>query len=171
VAQQILVERGIGDERLANGIGTATRGSRGIWSGWRDIAPQRAGLVTNLHRPGGNITGQSGFQVELEPKKFGLLRELRPNATTIAVLVNPNSPFAQTQISDIKAAAGTVGQEIDILNAGTVPDIDAAFARLAQMHVDAFLIATDRFFFIRTAQFVVLAARHAIPTLYFRRDE
>jgi putative tryptophan/tyrosine transport system substrate-binding protein len=132
--------------------------------------PVRSGLVSNLRRPGGNITGQSGFQVELEPKKLELLRELRPSATTIAVLVNPNSPNAEMQVNDIQIAARSVGQQIDILKASTIRDIDAAFATLVQMHADALLVATDPFYFTRAAQLVVLAARHAILTLYFRRE-
>src|SRR5262249_23260002 len=118
-----------------------------------------------------NVTGVSAFIVELEPKRLELLRELRPSATTIAVLVNPaNVRRAEMQVSDIQAAARSVGQEINILNASTIRDIDAAFATLVQMRADALLVATDAFFLTRAAQFVVLAARHAIPTLYSRRE-
>jgi putative ABC transport system substrate-binding protein len=66
--------------------------------------PVRSGLVSNLHRPGGNITGISGFQTEMEPKRMELLRELRPNAATIAVLVNPKSPYIEMQLNDIQTA-------------------------------------------------------------------
>src|SRR5271166_4025141 len=105
--------------------------------------------------------------VELEPKRLGLIRELLPNAKTIALLVNPTEPFAETQAHDVQAAARAIGQNVTILKAGTVRDIDAAFASLAQMRADALLIATTPFFFVRAAQFVVLAVRYAIPTLYF----
>ena len=133
--------------------------------------PIRSGLVTSLHRPGGNITGVSTFLAEIEPKRLALLRELQPHATTTAVLVNPeNIPRAEAQVSDLQTAARSVGQEITILNARTIRDIDAAFATLAQMRADALLVATDAFFYTRAAQLVVLAARHAIPTLYFRRE-
>jgi putative tryptophan/tyrosine transport system substrate-binding protein len=133
--------------------------------------PIRSGLVTSLHRPGGNITGVSTFLAEIEPKRLGLLRELRPHATTTAVLVNPeNIPRAEAQVGDLQTAARSVGQEINILNARTIRDIDAAFATLAQMRADALLVATDAFFLTRAAQLVVLAARHAIPTVYFRRE-
>jgi putative tryptophan/tyrosine transport system substrate-binding protein len=132
--------------------------------------PVRSGLVSSLHRPSGNVTGVSTFLGEIEPKRLGLLRELRPNATTIVALVNPNTTFAEAQMNDIRAAARSTGQEITILNAGTIGDIDAAFAKLVQMRADALLVATDPFFFTRATQFVVLAARHAIPTLYFRRE-
>jgi putative ABC transport system substrate-binding protein len=73
-------------------------------------------------------------------------------------------------VSDIQAAARSVGQEINILNARTVRDIDAAFAMLAQMRANALLVATDPLFFTRVAQLVVLSARNAIPTLYSRRE-
>ena len=108
--------------------------------------------------------------VELEPKKLELLRELRPNTARIAVLVNPTAHWAEMQVNDIKAAARSVGQQIDLLQASTIRDIDAAFKRIAQMRADALLVATDPFFFTRAAQLVVLATRHAIPTLYHRRE-
>src|SRR6516164_875850 len=119
---------------------------------------------------GGNITGVSSFIFDLEPKRLGLMRELRPNATTIAVLVNPNSTNAEMQVNDIQIAARSVGQQVDILNASTIREIDAAFARLAQMRVDALLVAADPTFFNRASQLVVLATRHAIPALYSRRE-
>jgi putative ABC transport system substrate-binding protein len=132
--------------------------------------PVKGGFVANLNRPGGYITGTSSFFFELEPKRLGLLRELRPNAATIAVLVNPNSPTGELQANEIQAAARSVGQHIDIMNAGTIREIDAAFARLAQMRADALLVAADPVFFNRASQLVVLATRHAIPALYFRRE-
>jgi predicted DNA-binding ribbon-helix-helix protein len=96
--------------------------------------PVRDGLVASLNRPGGNITGVSTFVVEMEPKRLELVRELRPHATTTAVLVNPeNTPQVEIQVGDIQAAARSVGQEITILNARTIRDIETAFATLAQM--------------------------------------
>ena len=132
--------------------------------------PVRSGIVTSLHRPGGNITGVSAFQIELEPKKLELLRELWPNAGRIAVLINPSTAFFEMQVNDIKAAAHSVAQHLDLLQASTSREIDAAFQQLAKMHAEALLVATDPFFFTRAAQLVVLTARHAIPTLYFRRE-
>jgi putative ABC transport system substrate-binding protein len=103
--------------------------------------------------------------------RLGLLRDLRPHATTIAVLVNPGYiSQAESQVSDIQTAAQSIGQDINILNARSIRDIDAAFATLAQMRADALLVATDPFFFTRATQLVVLSARHAIPTLYSRRE-
>src|SRR5271166_3434557 len=79
-------------------------------------------------------------------------------------------PFAEIQASDVQAAARATGQNVTILKASTVRDIDAAFASLAEMRADALLIATNSFFFVRAAQLVVLAVRYGIPTLYFRRE-
>ena len=117
--------------------------------------PIRSGLVTSLRRPGGNSTGVSMSIVDTEAKRLGLLRELRPNATTSAVLVNPaNIAQVEMQMSDIQTAANSLGQKIAILNASAIRDIDAAFARLAQMRADALLVAGDPFFFDRAAQLV-----------------
>ena len=86
------------------------------------------------------------------------------------MLVNPNTQYAENQVNDLKAAARSVGQEIDLLQASTIRDIDAAFKRIAQMRAEALLVATDPFFFTRATQLVVLATRHQIPTLYHRRE-
>jgi putative tryptophan/tyrosine transport system substrate-binding protein len=165
VQRQVTVIVAIGGEVAALAAKTATATIPIVFVGGTD--PVRSGIVTNLSRPGGNITGVSSFQSELEPKKLELLRQLRPNAATIAVLVNPNFTYA---VNDIKAAARSVGQQIDLLTASTILEIDAAFTRLVEMRADALLIATDPFFFDRAAQLVVLSTRHAIPTLYQRRE-
>jgi putative tryptophan/tyrosine transport system substrate-binding protein len=132
--------------------------------------PVRSGLVSNLHRPGGNLTGNSAFIAELEPKRLGLLRELRSDATTIGVLVNPNVAYIDAQLNDIRSAAADITREIVILNASTIAEIDAAFATLRQKRVDALSVAVDAFFFDRATQIVVLAARHGVAALYFRRE-
>jgi putative ABC transport system substrate-binding protein len=169
VRQHVAVIVAIGGDASALAAKAATATIPIVFVGATD--PVRSGVVTSLHRPGGNITGVSGFMTEMEPKRLELLRELRPHATTMAVLVNPGAiPRAEFQLNDIQAAARSVGQDINILNASTIRDIDAAFARLAQMRADALLVAGDPFFFNRAAQLVVLAARHAIPTVYFRRE-
>jgi putative ABC transport system substrate-binding protein len=169
VRQQVAVIVTIGGDTSALAAKAATATIPIVFAGGTD--PVKSGLVTSLHRPGGNITGASTFIAEMEPKRLGLLRELQPDATTTAALVNPeNTPQVETQVSDIQSAARNVGQEITILNASAIRDIDAAFARLVQMRADALLVAADAFFFNRTAQLVVLSARRAIPTLYSRRE-
>ena len=132
--------------------------------------PVRSGLVSSLHRPGGNLTGHSAALTEMERKRLGILRELRPDATSIGVLVNPNVAYIDAQLNDIRSSAASIGREIVILNASTIAEIDAAFATLRQMRAETFSVAVDPFFFDRASQIVVLAARHAVPALYFRRE-
>jgi putative ABC transport system substrate-binding protein len=169
VRQHVAVIVTIGGDSSALAAKAATATIPIVFAGGSD--PIRSGLATSLHRPGGNSTGVSTFIVEMEAKRLGLLRELRPHAMTTAALVNPeNISQVETQVNDIQSAARSVGQEITILNASTIGDIDSAFARLVQMRADALSVAADPFFFTRAAQLVVLAARHAIPTLYSRRE-
>jgi putative ABC transport system substrate-binding protein len=101
--------------------------------------PLRGGLVTNLHRPGGNITGVSTLMFDLEPKRLGLVRELRPNATTIAVLVDPNSPNAEMQVNDIQATTRSVGGKVEPCHfrAGRTACRCAAEARLCVRFLSA----------------------------------
>jgi putative ABC transport system substrate-binding protein len=158
----------IGGEPSALAAKAATATIPIVFVGGAD--PIRSGLVTSLSRPDGNLTGVSTFIAEMEPKRLGLLRELRPHATTTAFLVNPKYFQSEIQASEVQTAARSVGQQIEILKASTIRDIDTAFATLAQMRADALLVAGDPFFFNRAAQLVVLTARHAIPTLYSRRE-
>ena len=168
VRRQVAVIVTIGGEPSALAAKAATATIPIVFVGGAD--PIRSGLVTSLSRPDGNLTGVSTFIAEMEPKRLGLLRELRPHATTTAFLVNPKYFQSEIQASEVQTAARSVGQQIEILNASTIRDIDTAFATLAQMRADALLVAGDPFFFNRAAQLVVLAARHAIPTLYSRRE-
>src|SRR5499433_124578 len=132
--------------------------------------PVAIGLVTNLHRPGGNITGISGLLSEQMAKRLGLLQELVPKAPLIGVLVNPSYSGFDLQLQQLQEAAGTLRQELHVEKARTEHEIGAAFEALIQRRASAVLVANDPFFFNRITQFVVLAARHAIPTLYHRRE-
>jgi putative ABC transport system substrate-binding protein len=133
--------------------------------------PVKAGLVPSLNRPGGNLTGVTTSYVEAAPKRLGLLREILPKSTIIGVLVNPTDPITATgETNDMRAAARSVGQQIEILQASTEREIDAAFARLTDMRADALVVAPDALFATQAHQLVALAARHAIPTLYWRRE-
>jgi ABC-type uncharacterized transport system substrate-binding protein len=169
VRRQVAIIITMGGESSALAAKAATATIPIVFAGGAD--PVGIGLVTNLNRPGGNITGHSNFIYELEPKRLGLLHELRPHATKAAALVNPAQiSHIEAQVSDIQSAARNLGREITILNASAVPDIDAAFAKLVEMRADTLLVATDPFFFDRAPQLVVLAARHAIPAVYSRRE-
>jgi len=132
--------------------------------------PIKVGLVESLNRPGGNVTGITTSFVEAASKRMGLLHELLPRASEIALLVNPNSPTAEPETAEVQAAAGVIGRHVEVLKAVTDRDIDAVFAGLERKRTDALLIAVDPFFYTRAKQLVALAARQAVPTLYFRRE-
>jgi putative ABC transport system substrate-binding protein len=131
----------------------------------------QAGLVASLNRPGGNITGVSYMQAELAAKQLGLLHELVPGATRFAVLVNPNNaPVTASIVADLQAAASSIGGQIEVLPAGTNNDIDTAFAGLVQKRADALLVSPGPLFGNRRVQLATLAARHAVPAMYFDRQ-
>jgi putative ABC transport system substrate-binding protein len=132
--------------------------------------PVGNGLVASLARPSGNLTGVSILTVELMPKRLELLSELVPQASVIALLVNPNSANAERIMRDVQEAARVKGVQLQILKAGTEGEIDAAFATLVQLHIGALLVGTDSFFSSRREQLVALASRHAIPAVYDSRQ-
>ena len=133
--------------------------------------PVRLGLVASLARPGGNVTGVNFFTAEVAAKRLGLLRELAPRTTRVAVLVNPtNAASAESTARDVRAAAPALGLQVQMLNAATVREIDAAYASLVRERADALVVAGDGFFDSRRVQLAMLAVRHAIPATYSVRD-
>jgi ABC-type uncharacterized transport system substrate-binding protein len=132
--------------------------------------PVAAGLVASLARPGGNLTGIAVMATELMPKRLELLSELVPQAGMIALLVNANSPSAQSQMRDVQEAAGAKRVRLHILKAGTESEIDAAFTTLVQLHAGALVVGTDPFFYGRREQLVALTSRHAVPAIYEWRE-
>ena len=132
--------------------------------------PVEDGLVASMNRPGGNITGVTFFNNLLLAKRLEMLRETVPKAALIAVLVNPNNARAALDTSDIQAAAAGIGQQVQILRAGTPDDLDASFASMVRAGAGALLVTSDAYFLSRRQQLVVLAARHAIPAGYGQRD-
>jgi putative tryptophan/tyrosine transport system substrate-binding protein len=114
-----------------------------------DSDPVKIGLVASINRPGGNVTGIHQLTAGLEAKRVGLLHELVPSATTIAVLVNPNYPDAEAQIREVQDAARTLGLQLHILKASSESDFDAAFATVIEQRAGAILIASDPFLFSR----------------------
>jgi putative ABC transport system substrate-binding protein len=132
--------------------------------------PVGEGLVDNLARPGGNLTGLSVLTVELMAKRLELLSELVPQATVIALLVNPNNPDTEPMIHDVQEAARSKGVQLPILKAGSESEIDAAFASLVQLQAGGLVVGTDPFFVSRREQLTALAARHAVPTTYELRE-
>jgi ABC-type uncharacterized transport system substrate-binding protein len=133
--------------------------------------PVQMGLVASLNRPGGNVTGVANMHMEITAKRLGILRELLPKAARFAVLVNPNSQNAKSEITEAQEAGSAIGRQIDILTAGTDREIDMAFARLMQNRVDALVVGPHSFFRNRRAQLLTLAARHAVPTIFSYRDD
>ena len=132
--------------------------------------PVAAGLVASLNRPGGNATGIGTLNDELAAKRLGLLRELVPQAAPISVLFNPADPSAEAMSKDLQAHAQRLGLQLQLVYAGTDSEIDAAFATLGSRPGGALLVNADPFFFIRRAQITALAARHAIPAVYYDRE-
>jgi putative tryptophan/tyrosine transport system substrate-binding protein len=132
--------------------------------------PVALGLVASLGRPGGNITGIYFFTQGLEAKRLGVLHEMVPKATTIAVLVNPNYSPAESQLRDVQEAAARLGVRLVVVRANAESDFDAAFATIVQRRAGALLVVASPFFNSRREQLVVLAARHAVPTIYEWRE-
>jgi putative ABC transport system substrate-binding protein len=136
-----------------------------------DDDPVKVGLVTSISRPGSNITGIHQLTTGLEAKRLGLLHELVPNVTTIAILVNPDYPDAGTQVKEVEEAARTLSLQLLILKARIDSDFAAAFGALQQQRAGALLVASDPFLFSRREQLVALAARHRVPAIYqFRQN-
>ena len=132
--------------------------------------PVRLGLVANLARPGGNLTGINFFGGELTAKRLELLRELVPQATRVALLVNPNGPVAESTSRDIEPAARAMGLQIQVLSARTSGEIIAAFDTFVRVRPNGLFIAPDPFFTTRRVQLVQLATRHAVPATYVGRE-
>jgi putative ABC transport system substrate-binding protein len=132
--------------------------------------PVKSGLVDSLNRPGGNVTGVSLLASALDAKKLGLLRDLVPKASMIAVLTNPKYPAAKSQSAEAQEAAGRVGVHPVMLSTGTEAEIDAAFERLGHEGARALLVASDPFFNSRREQFAALAAKHSVPVMYPQRE-
>jgi ABC-type uncharacterized transport system substrate-binding protein len=132
--------------------------------------PVRLGLVASLARPGGNLTGINIFSAELVAKRLELVRELLPSATRIAVLISPSGPSSETTLRDIEPAAHALGLRVQVLNASTPREIDAAFATLVRERLDALFLAADPFFTSRRVQLATLATRHVVPMISATRE-
>jgi len=132
--------------------------------------PVQLGLVASLSRPGGNVTGATNFSAELVTKRLGLLRELVPSATSVAVLVNPTRPAVDAQLAQLQEAARALGLPLHILKAGNQRDFDAVFLTLVELRASALVIAADALFADRRDQIVDLARRYSVPTIYEVRE-
>jgi len=132
--------------------------------------PVKAGLVASYSRPGGNATGINLLTTTMEPKRVGILHDLMPQASTIAVLVDPRFPTAGMQSRDIEEAAHAIGIQTEVFHASTDSEINAAFQSIAQRRLPALLVAGAPFFDTRRGNLIALTAQHKLPTIYQFRE-
>jgi putative tryptophan/tyrosine transport system substrate-binding protein len=132
--------------------------------------PVQLGLVASLNKPDANVTGVTFIFSELGTKRLELLRQLLPNASAIAMLVNPDFSPTRAEVTDVQAGARSLGLQINVLNASTERQIDTAFATIVQQRADALIVGIDPFLLGQRDQLVQLTARHAVPAIYFSRE-
>ena len=131
------------------------------------VDPVSSGLVASLDRPGGNITGVTNLNVEVGPKRLELLHELLPSVTVIAALVNPtNAVLGEPFVRGLRAAAGGLGLQLQIVNASTEQDLDKVSAELVQSRAGGLVIMSDQFFSSRIERLAALTIRQAMPAIY-----
>jgi putative ABC transport system substrate-binding protein len=132
--------------------------------------PVRNGLVQSLNRPGGNATGVSTITSELAPKRLQVMRDLVPEATGFAFLVNPRNPRAKPDVAAMQSAAGTLGQRLVTLELSTLREIELAFGGLAEREIGALIVGPDPFFNSVRPELGAIAARHRIPAMFPERE-
>jgi putative ABC transport system substrate-binding protein len=132
--------------------------------------PIAIGLVASLNRPGGNLTGVSSLNVEVTPKRLEILHEAIPTGAVVAILLNPTSPTADSQLKQLQEAARTLALQLHILHASTEGDFDKVFATLLQLRPKGLVVASDTFFATHSEQLAALTARHALPAIHQSRD-
>ena len=137
---------------------------------WVGDDPIKLGLVATLSHPGGNATGITMFSVGLIAKRLGLLRELVPRTSSIAVLLNPNNPNIDTQSREVEEAARSLGERFEIMPAATQQQTEAAFASLADRGSGGLVVGADPVFVTLVTQIVALSARYKVPAVYERRE-
>ena len=135
------------------------------------LDPVAFGLVASLNRPGGNLTGVTGWNVIVGPKRLQLLHELAPKATAMALLVNPTSPdLADADAKEQRAAASTLGVQLHVLHASAEQDLDTAFAKLVELQVGGLVIGTDSLFNTWKERLAALSINHRVPTIHQYRE-
>jgi putative ABC transport system substrate-binding protein len=132
--------------------------------------PVQNRLVASLGHPGGNVTGVTGMSNELNSKRLGLLRDLLPNASLFAVLINPPNPNAESDAKGLQDAAASMGLTIKVFKVSSDREIDAFFAALVRERIPAFLLTPDPLFLARREQIIALAAYNTIPAMYLGRE-
>ncbi len=135
------------------------------------LDPVELGLVASLNRPGGNLTGVTGWNVTVGPKRLELLHEVLPTAAILALLVNPTSPnLADADSKEQQAAARTLGLELHVLHASTERDFDMVFARMIELGASGLVIGTDSLFNTQKEELAVLSMHHRMPTIHQYRE-
>ena len=167
VRRQVAVIAAVGGNNSAFAAKAATTEIPIVFTSGAD--PVKVGLVTSLNRPGSNVTGVSWFGSESLPKRMGILGELVPNIKLAVLLVNPNPELAG-QREAAQQTADALGWQLQIVEARSSNDIDAAFANAKRQRADAVIVGAGPFFRISRAQLVVQAAHHAIPAIYGNRE-
>jgi putative ABC transport system substrate-binding protein len=132
--------------------------------------PVKLGLVGNVTRPDGNVTGITNISPDLESRRVGILRELVPSATRYAVLINPNFPISQSIVMALQSAVSAEGRQIEVVTAVDDADIDKAFALFVEKRTAALLVAPDTLFASRRVRLVTMAMSNALPAIYFDRQ-
>jgi putative ABC transport system substrate-binding protein len=166
--RQVAVIVTMGGEPSALAAKAATQSIPIVFNSGGD--PVAAGLVASLNRPGRNATGVSMLFVELGPKQLEILNELIPKLAVLAVLVNPTFVFAEKEAKDALGVGRALGKEVHIVTASSEGEIGTAFEDLVKHRAGAMMVAPDPFLFDRREHLVALAARHAIPAMYFARE-
>src|SRR5262245_37681237 len=132
--------------------------------------PVRTGLVASLNRPGGNVTGVVFTSVALAAKLLGMLHQLVPTGSVIAVLRDPNIPEFDVESRDLEEAGHAIGRQVLMMSAANEREFQASFARMVQAGIGWLLIGSSPFFLSQRRQLVALAGRHALPTMYNQRE-
>lgn len=132
--------------------------------------PIATGMVSSLNKPGANVTGVSSLNVEVTPKRLEILREMIPAADVVGVLINPTSPTVESQLRNLRVAAHAFGVQLHVLQAANDRDLEAAFAKLAQLGARGLVVASDGYFATNSERLAALAAHHAIPAIHQSRD-
>jgi len=132
--------------------------------------PVEIGLVASMNKPGGNVTGVTRMSTALIAKRLGIILELVPGTSAIALLVNPNGPQTVEQVRDMQEPTRALGLQLHIVKASKESELDAAFAEARQSNAQALIVATDNLFIGLRDTITALAARHALPAMYFERE-
>jgi putative ABC transport system substrate-binding protein len=168
VRRQVAVIAAVGGNSSAFAAKAATGDIPIVFTSGAD--PIKVGLVTSLNRPGGNVTGVSWFGSESLPKRMGILGELVPNIKLAVLLVNPNMPELAGGPEAAQQTAHALGWQLQIVEARSASDIDAAFANAKRQRADAIIVGPGPFFRIRRAELIAQAAHQAIPAIYVNRE-